>query len=867
MDGIYINTSGVYENHTINSDVVIKADYVTLKNLNVNGKITVEGTGACIFGCTVTADDNAIVSCARDLIVRSNKINCCKNSILLQGGSHNVLIAQNETRGRILAGNAFNCAVILNDADAIVGEGSTNLYVIDNKTDSIEVKGNQYLICDGNRCDTVINENNALYNGDDLQDVDSRLEYGADENLLPHTNKDLFVGMERRETVNAPDYETYPTINEYIISEATKGGVVIVPPGVYVSRSLLTLSDISDVTIYAYGVYHEAVDYMKSILIKTSRGVMIKGLTVGYARVSTGQMQIVKKLGDNKLLMIASAGFPKKIGRLDPDTFGSGGGYFFRADSFIDWTELGNWGYYKLIENEDGNALNEDGTFVVEIVSRDERIDYYSMLKKGDFLAGRIKGGGGNYTLCITSSENLLFKDTVTYGYCGALCIVVGGTSKGVEFYRHHNLAHSGYEIDEDTYDRYKAIGEKYGVDLQVYIDELGRYRGAASRLGSIDATHISGASEGLNATSTLFENACDDATNQRGYSSSLHKVTDNNDGTYSLLYKDYMAWVYYFGEKRAGHTENPGFHVAHFVKGDRIFAYASNGRILCDTTVLSDAEVVDECHVMHEEDFEYQGEIRHLRWVCKLRSVRVNASDVDLGALEGYNTEISHYTMDDKVIVDNISRNSAFFTLDNCMVRHNHGRVLVKTHYGSIKNCTFIKTSYAGVMMSAEPTWGESSVPNNVTVSRCIFDRTSQYFDRNTRTKFAAVAVEGLGSGDAKVTVKPGYIPSRNITVEKNIFRNIPNDFYVTASAVDGLVVKDNIFEPGEGESEGNARKVIYVNGCMNVNISGNTYSYEAARDLSRVIVAENYQNLYGSDVEGIFPKDNASCEKEKGL
>ena len=91
---------------------------------------------------------------------------------------------------------------------------------------------------------------------------------------------------------------------------------------------------------------------------------------------------------------------------------------------------------------------------------------------------------------------------------------------------------------------------------------EEGRYCGADSLFGSIDATHISSSSEGLNAVSSLFENACDDATNQRGYSSSLHKVIDNHDGTYSLQYKNFMAWVYYWGNRRVGDTTTPRFGV-----------------------------------------------------------------------------------------------------------------------------------------------------------------------------------------------------------------------------------------------------------------------------------------------------------------
>jgi hypothetical protein len=325
------------------------------------------------------------------------------------------------------------------------------------------------------------------------------------------------------------------------------------------------------------------------------------------------------------------------------------------------------------------------------------------------------------------------------------------------------------------------------------------------------------------------------------------------------------MAWVYYWGNRRVGDTTNPGFGVAHFLKGDKIFVYASNGRTLCDTTVLDDAQIVDPNFVMYEEDFDFKGEMRHMKWVCKLMQVKVKAKDVDLGAIEGYNTEISHYTMDDKVIVDNISRNSAFFKLDNCMVRDNMGRVLVKTREGIIKNCTIRNVPNSGIKLSAEPEWGESSVPCHITIERCLLDKTSTYYGRNSYISTAPISVEGLGKSDAKVTVKPGYIPSKNIRIENNVFRNIPHKFFITASAVDGLTIKNNVFESECDETESSDKRAIYINGCINVNISDNTYSGHLAKDVSRAIEAKNYNDLHGSDVDGIFPKDKLPCEEKE--
>ena len=849
----------------IRNNIVIKESNTVLRDQVIYGSVYVEADNVSIINCTVNSDGDGIISSGKYFIARNNKINARGKAVSLVSGSYNSLVAQNETNGSIEITGGYNCSIVLNRAANLIARSNKNVYLIENELkESITVSDNNYVIADENEFSNLIASSNDNANGDTLHNVDSRLDVGANEELLPHTNRELFLGMERKEYVNAPEYAVAPSLNEYILSEAKKGGTIIIPPGAYVANETLLLQEIANVAIYAYGVYHESSDYRKSLRMLNCNDITIKGLTIGYSKVSASQMQIVDKLGDNKLLMIASAGFPEKVGKLAPDVY-AGHSAFIHPGERIQWTSIGYWGNYNLVDNGKGEILNDDGTFTVELVNRDAETDYYSMLQKGDFLLSRVKGGGSDCTVSIGSCQNILIKDAVTYGYAGALGVVMGGTSKKVLFYRYHNLAHSGYEIDKETYDRYKALEEKHGVDLEVYIDGEGRYRGPDTRYGSIDATHIGGSSEGLNAVSSLFENACDDATNQRGYSSSLHKVIDNHDGTYSLQYKNYMAWVYYWGNRRVGDTTNPGFGVAHFLKGDKIFAYASNGRTLCDTTVLTDAEVVDPDFVMYEEDFDFKGEMRHMKWVCKLMQVKVKAKDVDLGAIEGYNTEISHYTMDDKVIVDNISRNSAFFKLDNCMVRDNMGRVLVKTREGIIKNCTIRNVPNSGIKLSAEPEWGESSVPCHITIERCLLDKTSTYYGRNSYISTAPISVEGLGKSDAKVTVKPGYIPSKNIRIENNVFRNIPHKFFITASAVDGLTIKNNVFESECDETESGDKRAIYINGCINVNISDNTYSGHLAKDVSRAIEAKNYNDLHGSDVDGIFPKDKLSCEEKE--
>lgn len=875
--------------------ISIKSSVIDAKDIAVELK----AADSAIFQCALNAD-KVVVSSADNLAMQENRFVGISAGVISSGatcilknnvieakaggvgasftkGSYNNLVALNIFKGSQISlemTENFNCSVILNSAIRIRAKDNKNIYVIDNNLGgTIELTNNNYIICDGNnykegdKLGYTLESNNQNANGDNMHDVDARLEVGADENLLPHTNKDLFIGMERQSKIrDLTQPKSYP-LNGYVRNMAKNSDVVILPPGAYSATSTLNIqAEHANTTIYAYGVYQEATKYMKNIDISSASNLTVKGLTTGYADISAGQIQVLDKPGDNKLLVISSAGFGRDFGRLNTTKF-STGGYFYHPGSFTSWTEIGNWGSYQVVPNEKGEQINDDGTFVIKLIGKDSS-RYYGSIKEGEIFTCRLNIENDR-TVAISTSKNVLFKDTVTYGYADALCFVIGGANTDVQFYRHHNLAHSAYEIDKETYDKYVALEQKYNVDLEVYQDEEGRYRGAAPRIGSVDATHMASPSKGLSATSTLFENSCDDAANQRGNSSALHQIIDNNDGTLTLLMKDYLPETYYKMYKNQGKTTlNPGHNTSDFAKGDRIFIYASNGKTFCDTTVLSASETVATGYTIYEEDYKYNGQELHMKWTSTIKSVTVRKSDVDMSAIEGYTLGESSPSMDNKIIVDNLSRNSVSFTFDNCMVRHNRGRFVIKTRDAVITNCTFKDTSMGGVVLSCESTWGESSVPNNVTVTKCLFDGTSQTFNYESNTKYAAVAVEGLGSGgiNKEVTVSGDTIPCKNITIINNVFRNVPNNYYVTVSAAQNVTITDNTFETRSTETAKRVGKAIYINGCMDINISSNTYSDFANGDITQVVVGNNYRNLYGSDVEGVLEKDKEpKTEAEK--
>jgi hypothetical protein len=131
--------------------------------------------------------------------------------------------------------------------------------------------------------------------------------------------------------------------------------------------------------------------------------------------------------------------------------------------------------------------------------------------------------------------------------------------------------------------------------------------------------------------------------------------------------------------------------------------------------------------------------------------------------------------------------------------------------------------------------------------------------FNSEKEMSRAAIVVEGLGTNVAgiTVTVSKDTLPAKNITITDNVFRNVPNNYYITVSAARDVTISNNVFETRNTETAKRVGKAIYIDSCMSVNISNNTYSEFADGDMTKVIVANNYMGLNGTDVEGVFEKD----------
>ena len=76
-------------------------------------------------------------------------------------------------------------------------------------------------------------------------------------------------------------------------------------------------------------------------------------------------------------------------------------------------------------------------------------------------------------------------------------------------------------------------------------------------------------------------------------------------------------------------------------------------------------------------------------------------------------------------------------------------------------------------------------------------------------------------------------------------------------------------MFTSREGDTAKKYGRAIYIKGCMNIEISGNTYSEFAVDangdlDITKAIVALEYRGLTGSDIGTAFPKDKITVVEE---
>jgi hypothetical protein len=792
--------------NTINENIVIKENGTVLKNLTVNGKIFVEADKVSIINCIVNAEDDAIISSGKYFVAKGNKINCPINAITLTKGSYNCLVAQNETDGEIAVSLAYNCSVTLNKAARVTARNNKNVYIIANTvSDTLTLSDNNYLIADENTFGKLVAYSNSNENGDTVTNVDERLTVGANERLLPHTNKDLFIGMEIHPTVLDASLDAPITLPEYLTTLAKTEDIIIIAPGAYACERVYLDATHSNTKIYAYGAYAECPGYQSAFFMTESEHISLLGLTVGYAVQSAHQMHVLDKK-DGQVITVVAPGHK-------------------------DVTEDKNYGHTVIdgmipyaVMTTVGAKKNDDGTYTMGYVDSPTK-----SIKKGDVLSRRISNPTeGSFDL--KRSSGIIFKDIVLYGQSAGLAFVENSDRKHTTMIRVHNTNRAPYVITKEEYDYYKSLEKKYNTCLEVYIDELGRYRGSVPRIGSVDATHIIACDEGVHAISCLFEHMCDDGSNHHAASARMAYAKDNGDGTVTIALKPNVTEVYY-----CQYNRKTGSRCHPFRRGDIAYIYNSKGQLFCSTPVLDDQKTIGKA-ISSFTDLEYD-----------LIEIKVAADAVDFSALEGFDLSDDHYRIDNKVLVDNMSRTSQGFVFDNVKVDGIRSRAfMVKAPNGVIKNCTFMNLNESGVGVKTEIQWGESTIAHNTTLENNIFSNVSSLHGHNFYYPIAPLSIQGFSK-----IVGNGYLPYENILIKGNRFENCDHKYCITLNSAKNVKILDNTFCPinYEYEDEVHTPITIHIETAMDVEISGNIFTENAPSVLS-LIQAKNCINIYGTDI-----------------
>ncbi len=847
-----------------------------------NGIIS-NGTDFAVQSTFIDAEISGIRSSGSYFIAKNNTITVSdtKNGIGIEmtNGSYNSMAALNvinDVQRSISVTDGYNCVIEVNRAITITGSNNKHLYVIKNRLGGeLELKNNNYMIADGNtfikdnRYHPVILEANSNFNGDNMHDINARLEYGADEDLLPHTDLDQFTNMEIRTKITDLSSAQTQNYSSYIKDAATWNKIVIIPPGLYTTSVTTLLEDKqSDTDVYAYGsklmLTRTWGDY-NLFKVDNAENINVNGFTGGIDRPSCGQIYIVGvDAANRKLTAIVGAGFVEGFHDLQPSDpedcgYNDGSGYvttYHQKDG-----ELINYGGRGNVQHVVDNG---DGTITVTMSS----VEGCGRIEIGDVFVTRL-GYRGQNAIYNSFSSNIKYKDLTVYNISNSTACRVVDLCRDVSFERYHSAKTRGYEISKETYDKYKAYETKYGVDLGVYYDEeYGIYRGPDPIWASSSCMEVGQSYTGTKVVSSLIHSTCDDASNQRGMSSRIAGMVNNGDGTYTVYYKGNLTTkaIENFTDTTKDSTHLVQSEAESLDVGNTIVAYTADGHVLIDDAIVltapkkgSPADVhiahtgtgqnCDECGIKVRDGYAYQelsntydpetgaltfnvysstSKRAQVTWTTTVRSVTIDAKYVNEELLDSYDFCSNTDQHEKRVTLDNVSKNSAGVYFDNVYIEDTLS-VRAKTKDVVIKNCTFKNTS--PLLLGAEAEWGEATVSRNVIVENNLFDGTANVNEYSKQSGWydnhpdvTPINIRGIGTTDvsmiSNITPHENMLAS-NIVIRHNKFINSDCNHLISVTGACDVTITDNVFEEREGDGE-----IVYINGCYNVNVIGNKYS-----------------------------------------
>ena len=186
VSGIF---DGKIENICVNGDLIVKDSRgVIFENISVKGALRILSSEIsmqnCRFGQVEIAADGVTL---RNCTVQGD----------INATGENLLVALSVAES-ILFENCKNSVCLLDIAKNIRAMGGKNIYICENRAREIAVEGCDYLIVNGNDATgEVICKASTHFVGNDVTDINARMDIGVNEALLPAVDKYCHLFMER----------------------------------------------------------------------------------------------------------------------------------------------------------------------------------------------------------------------------------------------------------------------------------------------------------------------------------------------------------------------------------------------------------------------------------------------------------------------------------------------------------------------------------------------------------------------------------------------------------------------------------------------------------------------------------------------
>lgn len=514
-----------------------------IKNATVKNSYIKDATIECNTQNGTWIENNIIENSGKTAAALDSNGMAVYNTISTKGGGAgiyagnktNVLAALNVLKEghSIDFNNVKNGVALLNELLVLSSNGGVNITVAENtfKTSddsdaNVYFTNVNYALGTNNKNLRLSAANSNNLSGENFTGY-TLAAVGANENLLPKINKELFTGMERKTSVNYGSGNT-AVLNNYIALKYNNSKFVIVPPGAY-STNPVNLSRYSDYTIYAYGVLGELGSYNSAVQMTDCENISIKGLYIDYTVPANGQAAITN-VSSNTITFKMDPGYNQNL--LDSSKYAISGG----SSVNIQWYKQNA----KIVSNV--ATLNITAVDAANGVFSIQRNNALSGAQAGDKLGFR---GRDQQVTRFTRCSNMKLEDYTLFG---------GGGFGFME-----------YSGNESTILNRMAV---IPGPAPVLSDGS---RGPDRLMSTCDSTHSTNMRHGPQMTNCLFESATDDGTNINAefgtvvsFDSSTRTITyTNGNNTYSGLCVDFKI-------------------------GDRVLIYTKEGELLCDATAVS---------------------------------------------------------------------------------------------------------------------------------------------------------------------------------------------------------------------------------------------------------------------------------------